>query len=155
MSPALVIGHPTTLVVSLLLIPVVLLLAVVLPGNKFLPLASLAGMFYLFPAVLPITKGNVVKTFIIGLVALICGLYFVTNIANAFTMAANSVAALHPEDASVRIPEGFSAGAALDFASSLMCWAWYHVFASIKFAPIAVSLAMAYLLIWNRKKNKQ
>jgi PTS system galactitol-specific IIC component len=99
MSPALVIGHPTTLVVSLLLIPVVLLLAVVLPGNKFLPLASLAGMFYLFPAVLPITKGNVVKTFIIGLVALICGLYFVTNIANAFTMAANSVAALHPEDA--------------------------------------------------------
>ncbi|MDY4528102.1 MAG: PTS transporter subunit IIC, partial [Parabacteroides sp.] len=32
MSPALVIGHPTTLVVSLLLIPVTLVLAVVLPG---------------------------------------------------------------------------------------------------------------------------
>ena len=64
MSPALVIGHPTTLVVSLLLIPVVLLLAVVLPGNKFLPLASLAGLFYLFPVVLPITRGNVLKTFL-------------------------------------------------------------------------------------------
>ena len=125
MSPALVIGHPTTLVVSLLLIPVVL----------------------------PITKGNVVKTFIVGLVALICGLYFVTNIADAFTMAANSVAALHPEDASVRIPEGFSAGAALDFASSLMCWVWYHVFVNIKLAPVIASLAMAYLLVWNRKKN--
>ena len=49
MSPALVIGHPTTLVVSILLIPVILFLSVVLPGNKFLPLASLAGMFYLFP----------------------------------------------------------------------------------------------------------
>ena len=36
MSPALVIGHPATLVVSLLLIPVTLLLAVVLPGNEFL-----------------------------------------------------------------------------------------------------------------------
>ena len=59
MSPALVIGHPTTLVVSLLLIPTVLFLAVILPGNQFLPLASLAGMFYLFPMVLPITKGNV------------------------------------------------------------------------------------------------
>ena len=45
MSPALVIGHPTTLVVSLLLIPVTLALAVFLPGNEFLPLASLAGMF--------------------------------------------------------------------------------------------------------------
>ena len=59
MSPALVIGHPATLVVSLLLIPVTLLLAVVLPGNEFLPLASLAGMFYVFPLILPITKGNV------------------------------------------------------------------------------------------------
>ena len=35
MSPALVIGHPTTLVVSLLLIPFTLLLAVVLPANQF------------------------------------------------------------------------------------------------------------------------
>ena len=69
-------------------------------------------------------------------------------------MAANSVAALHPEDASVRIPEGFSAGAALDFASSLMCWVWYHVFVNIKLAPVIASLAMAYLLVWNRKKNK-
>ena len=75
MSPALVIGHPTTLVVSILLIPTVLIISVILPGNQFLPLASLAGMFYLFPIVLPYTKGNVVKTFIIGLVALIFGLY--------------------------------------------------------------------------------
>ena len=45
MSPALVIGHPTTLVVSLLLIPTALVVAVILPGNQFLPLASLAGMF--------------------------------------------------------------------------------------------------------------
>ena len=79
MSPALVIGHPTTLVVSILLIPTVLVVSVILPGNQFLPLASLAGMFYLFPIVLPYTKGNVVKTFIIGLVALIFGLYFVTD----------------------------------------------------------------------------
>lgn len=91
MSPALVIGHPTTLVVSLLLIPTVLFLAVVLPGNQFLPLASLAGMFYLFPIVLPFTKGNVVKTFVIGLVALIFGLYFVTDMAPDFTKAANAV----------------------------------------------------------------
>lgn len=153
MSPALVIGHPTTLVVSLLLIPVVLLLAVVLPGNKFLPLASLAGMFYLFPVVLPITKGNVIKTFLVGLVALIVGLYFVTNIAEAFTMAANSVAALHPEDASVRIPAGFSAGASLDFASSLLCWVFYHLFANLKIAGIAISIGViGALLRWNNKK---
>ena len=78
MSPALVIGHPTTLVASVILIPVILAIAVFLPGNQFLPLASLAGMFYLFPMILPFTKGNIVKTLIIGLVALIIGLYFFT-----------------------------------------------------------------------------
>ena len=91
MSPALVIGHPTTLVVSLLLIPVTLVIAVFLPGNEFLPLASLAGMFYVFPLMLPYTKGNVLKTFIIGLVVLIFGLLMVTNMAPYFTKAAHDV----------------------------------------------------------------
>ena len=95
------------------------------------------------------------KTFIVGLVALVCGLYFATNISEAFTAAANSVASMHPEDASVRIPEGFSAGAALDFASSIMCWVWYHVFVGNKFVAFAAGLLMAYLLIWNKKKNEK
>ena len=124
MSPALVIGHPTTLVVSIILIPVILALAVFLPGNQFLPLASLAGMFYLFPMVLPFTKGNVVKTLIIGLVALIVGLYFVTDMAPDFTMAANHVFAA-TQDKAAEIPEGFSGGA-LDFASSLFGWLIYR-----------------------------
>ena len=36
---------------ALLLTAVIILLAVILPGNEFLPLASLAGMFYVFPVV--------------------------------------------------------------------------------------------------------
>ena len=40
MSPALVIGHPTTLVASLILIPLALLMAVVLPGNEFYQLVN-------------------------------------------------------------------------------------------------------------------
>ena len=153
MSPALVIGHPTTLVVSLLLIPVALVLAVILPGNQFLPLASLAGMFYLFPAVLPITKGNVLKTFIIGLVALTVGLYFVTNLAPFFTSAAHFVAGIHPDDASVRIPEGFGLGAALDFASSLFCWAIFHLCHTLKYVGVAIMVVIALgMAIWNRRR---
>ena len=127
MSPALVIGHPTTLVVSILLIPVILVLAAFLPGNKFLPLASLAGMFYLFPCVLPITKGNVPKTLAIGLVALVCGLFFVTNLTPAFTKA---VAAANCDG--IAVPAGFEGGAALDFASAFWCWAIYHLTVSFK-----------------------
>ena len=149
MSPALVIGHPTTLVVSILLIPVILFLSVVLPGNKFLPLASLAGMFYLFPCVLPITKGNVPKTFIVGLVALVCGLFFVTNLTPAFTKA---IAAANCDG--IAVPNGFEGGAALDFASAFWCWTVFHLTVTLKWfgAVLAGLLAIAMCII-NRNRN--
>ncbi len=152
MSPALVIGHPATLVVSLLLIPVIIVLAVVLPGNEFLPLASLAGMFYLFPLVLPFTKGNVFKTFIVGLVVLVLGVYFVTNLAPAFTLAAQDVYA-QTQDAAVKIPEGFSNAAALDFASSPFSWIIYHLTVSLKYIGVAVLVFFTGAMMWiNHRK---
>ena len=151
MSPALVIGHPTTLVVSLLLIPVTLVLAIALSktGNQFLPLASLAGMFYVFVMVLPYTKGNVVKTFIIGLVAVTIGLYFVTDMAPAFTDAANMVYAT-THDNSAKIPEGFQAGA-LDFASSLFGYVIFACGEYLKWIGMGVlTLITIAMVVWNR-----
>ncbi len=139
MSPALVIGHPTTLVVSILLIPAILFLSVALPGNKFLPLASLAAMFYLFPCVLPVTKGNVVKTFVVGLVALVCGLYFVTDLTPAFTKA---IAAANVDG--ITVPQGFDGGASVDFAAAFWCWTLFHLTVTFKWIGAAV-LAVAAL----------
>ena len=151
MSPALVIGHPTTLVVSLLLIPVTLGLAVVLPGNEFLPLASLAGMFYVFVMVLPFTKGNVVKTFIVGLVAIAIGLWFVTDMAPAFTQAAHTVFEQTGDNAA-KIPEGFEAGA-IDFASSLFGWVIYKCVNNLQWIGMGVlSVFTLGMMWWNRKR---
>ena len=152
MSPALVIGHPTTLVCSVILIPVILAIAVFLPGNQFLPLASLAGMFYLFPMILPYTKGNVVKSLIIGLVALIVGLYFVTDMAPAFTLAADQVYKTDPTASAAKIPEGFEGGA-LDFASSLF---GYVIFACVKYLKWigmgVLTLITLGMVVWNRRR---
>ena len=151
MSPALVIGHPTTLVASLILIPLTLALAVVLPGNQFLPLASLAGMFYVFVMVLPYTKGNVVKTIIIGLIAVGIGLYFVTDMAPAFSKAAQEVFAQTGDPAS-KIPEGFQAGA-LDFASSLFGWVIYACVNYLKWIGAGVlTIITICMMLWNRKR---
>ena len=155
MSPALVIGHPTTLVVSLLLIPVTILLAVLLPGNQFLPLASLAGMFYVFPLVLPITKGNVLKSFIVGLVALTVGLYFVTNLAPYFTQAAHDAYAMTvakgSPDGALKIPDGFEGGA-LDFASSIFSWVIFHLTYSFKYIGAGILVVgTGILMMWNRR----
>lgn len=151
MSPALVIGHPTTLVVSLFLIPVALGLAVVLPGNEFLPLASLAGLFYVFVMVLPFTKGNVVKTFIVGLVTLAIGLYFVTDMAPDFTKAAQAVYQQTGDNAA-RIPEGFEAGA-LDFASSLFGWVIYKCLNNLKWIGMGILIVFTFaMMLFNRRR---
>ncbi len=156
MSPALVIGHPTTLVVSVLLIPVILVLAVVLPGNQFLPVASLAGIFYVFPMILPYTKGNVVKTFIIGLIAMVVGLYFVTSMAPDFTLAANDVFKT-TGDTSAKIPfikEGvqYDAGA-LDFASSLLSFVIYACVKYLRWIGMGVlTLITLAMMAWNRMR---
>lgn len=149
MSPALVIGHPTTLVVSLLLIPVTLAFAVFLPGNQFLPLASLAGMFYVFPLVLPFTRGNVIKTFIVGLIVIVMGLYMVTNLAPWFTLAAKDVFAA-TGDSAVAIPEGFDGGS-LDFASSPLAWVIFQCTENLKWigSGLLVLVTMG-MMLWNR-----
>lgn len=149
MSPALVIGHPTTLVVSLLLISVTLLLAVVLPGNEFLPLASLAGMFYVFPLIIPFTKGNVLKTFVIGLLILTAGLYMVTNLAPAFTLAAKDVYTA-TGDVAVNIPAGFQGGS-LDFASSPLAWIIYQCTQNLKWLGAGILVVLTSgMMWWNR-----
>lgn len=152
MSPALVIGHPTTLIVSLLLIPVTLVLAVVLPGNQFLPLASLAGMFYVFVMVLPYTNGNVVKSFIVGLVVIAVGLLFVTWMADNFTSAAQMVSAARPDDQAVKVPEGFKAGS-LDFASSPIAFLIYGCMKYLNYIGAGVLTVITIILLaWNRKQ---
>ena len=146
MSPALVIGHPVTLVVTILLIPVLLFISVVLPGNKFLPLTSLAGLFYVFPLVLPITKGNVLKTFIIGLILMVGANYMITNLSGIFTESVVQVTG-------DKYTTGQQVGA-IDFAGSPLTWAIYQLTANLKLVgSIALGVVTLGLVLWNRKRN--
>ena len=147
MSPALVIGHPTTLVVSLLLIPAILFLSIVLPGNKFLPLTSLAGLLYIFPLVLPITKGNVLKTFIVGLLMLVLGNYLITGLAMVFTevvLASESYKQVVPTDTLV---------GSIDFTGSPLNWVIYQLMNMKATGIIALTLSTLALVYSNRKRN--
>ena len=107
-------------------------------------------MFYVFPLILPITKGNVLKSFIIGLVILAIGLYFVTDLAPYFTQAAHDVYA-KTQDAAVNIPAGFEGGA-LDFAASPFSWAIFHLTYSFKWIGSGILVLITlFLMILNRR----
>lgn len=146
MTPALVIGHPTTLVVSLLLVPIILFLSVIVPGNEFLPLASLSGLIYIFPLVLPYTKGNVLRSLIVGLVTLVLGVLSATSLAAIFTKAVKVVQAS-------LIPAGTASVASIDFAASPLAWIVYQFTANLAIVgPIVIGLATLALMLYNRKK---
>ena len=145
MTPALVIGHPTTLFCSLLLIPIILFLAVIIPGNQFLPLASLSGLIYIFPLVLPYTKGNVLRTFLTGLISMVFGVLSATMLAGIFTTAVKIV---HQSF----IPAGTSSVASIDFAASPLAWVVYELTANTTVIGVAVIIIITFgLMLWNRK----
>ncbi len=151
MSPAVVIAHPSNVAASLPLIPAILILAVVLPGNRFLPIASIAGVFYIFPLMLPFTKGSVAKALIAGIIAIGAGLYMVTDMAPAFSVATANVSAL-TSDAAAAVPEGFQGGS-LDFGASPLAWAIYLCAANLRYLGAGILvLASCALMWWNRRR---
>ncbi len=58
---AALLGHPSVMASAVILYPLIVLLAIVLPGNILLPIASLAIVPYWCGAVAPQLKGNVFR----------------------------------------------------------------------------------------------
>ena len=81
MDAALTVGHPTIMSTSLLLVPISLLLALVLPGNKVLPFGDLAFFAFAICLMIPYFKGNIVRA-LVG-----CSLYVVTTLYMATWLA--------------------------------------------------------------------
>lgn len=84
---AVLLGHPAVMASSVILFPVLVLLAAILPGVNMLPIASLAVVPFWAGAVVPYTKGNVVKTVIVLMVYAIPFMYLSTWSAPAHTQA--------------------------------------------------------------------
>lgn len=92
-----------------------------------------------------------VKTLVTGLLTLIIGLYFVTDMAPDFTLAANTVYQV-TGDATAHIPDGF-AGGALDFASSLFGWVIYKLTCHIEYIGAALLAALTIgMMLYNRHR---
>ncbi|MDQ2086726.1 PTS transporter subunit IIC [Herbivorax sp. ANBcel31] len=88
---AVIIGLPSVVVTSILLIPVSLALAFILPGVRFIPLGDLVNLVVIASLLCVATKGNVVRSFLIGIPIVILHLYLASNMAYLYTRLAGSV----------------------------------------------------------------
>jgi galactitol PTS system EIIC component len=84
---AVLLGHPAVMASAVILFPLSVALAAILPGVQMLPIASLAVIPFWAGAVVPYTKGNVIKTVIVLVVYSLPFMYFSTLTTVAHTEA--------------------------------------------------------------------
>ena len=87
MDTALIVGNPSVIAPALLLIPVMVILAVILPGNKVMPLGDLSQFVFFIACMVPVFNGNIIRTWLTSVILFGGGLY----IASWMTPATNEV----------------------------------------------------------------
>lgn len=90
MDAALSVGHPAVLSSSLLLVPITILLAVILPGNTTLPFGDLATIPFLVCLMAAVFGGNIIRTVIGGSIYMVTILYITSWVAPLVTESAKA-----------------------------------------------------------------
>ena len=144
LDSAVGVGHPTCLTVSLILVPLSVLLAVILPGNTVLPMADLAVLPYIFVLVVPLVNGNGFRTLITGILCLVFGFYIATDLAPMITTVAKAV--------NFAIPNGATTISSICDGANPLTWVLVRCnnFGAVGVA-IFVIIALA-LAVLNRKR---
>lgn len=90
MDSALSVGHPAVLSSSLLLVPITILLAVILPGNTTLPFGDLATIPFVVCLMSAVFNGNIIRTVVGGTIYMTSILYITSWASPLVTMAAKA-----------------------------------------------------------------
>ena len=111
MDAALATGSPAALSTGLLMVPITLLIAVLLPGNRVLPFADLATIPFFAALVVPTRKGNILHSVIALTVVITFALWMATDYAPVMTKMAEGV---------VKFPKGASQISNFDTGGNLL-----------------------------------
>jgi PTS system galactitol-specific IIC component len=150
LDSAIGIGHPICLTCALILVPVSIFLAVILPGNRMLPFADLAVIPYIFVLIIPITKGDFVKSLIIGAVVMIVMFYCGSSLVELLMTTAQSA------DPGTYVPMALAGNfSSICDGSNPLTWAMINL-AKLQWLGILILLAISVLLAaWNRSLIKK
>ena len=120
LDAAVAVGHPAVIATALVLVPITLFLAVILPGNQVLPFGDLATICFYVAFIVGAAKGNIVHSVIAGTVVMALGLLMATNIASFHTQMATM--------AHFTMPEGTSTISSLDMGGNFLNWIVIKIF---------------------------
>lgn len=147
LDSAVSVGHPVTLTVSLLMIPVILGLAAIVPGNGFLPFASLTGLPFAFVLVTAVCRGDALRTLITAIITLTGSLYIATDLAPLITDVAR--------ESGFSIPESTTSIGSIDYSGAILPWLIVRSFRLKEGMIVMLSLVTFFLVILNYKMIKK
>ncbi|NLJ10403.1 MAG: PTS galactitol transporter subunit IIC [Treponema sp.] len=148
MDTGFLMKNPSVIVTGMLLMPISLALAFILPGNQVLPAGDLPNLMSIFSIIALISGGNVIRAVIISIPVIISFLYIATSLGPLITELAQKAGTL----------TGVSEGSALivssftDGGNPVRFWI-FELFRANVPALIGI-LPMAFLLWFAYKKSK-
>ncbi len=139
-------GEPNTLVTGTILIPIMLGLAFVLPGNTFLPMVDLVALPYMVETFVCVSHGNIAKSIVMGAIWFSIGLVLSSQLAPTFTQVAIEAGFAMPE------------GGVYIMAFGIMCHPFmlgiYFAFLTQNPIIIGAIIVIYFVLYFLFKKNK-
>ena len=87
LDASLAVGDSGVSAVALLLVPTMVLLSVILPGNTVLPMLDLLNVCFYIACMLPVFRGNVFRAWVGSTLCLGSGLWIASYLAPATTLA--------------------------------------------------------------------
>jgi len=145
-DPAVFFGEGSNLAAGLVLIPIMLLIAIIQPGNRMLPLADLAAMPFMVIGITAVMRGNIFGIVVTGAIWYTLGQALNSTILEIFTKAAAAAGVAEAQ------------GGALISAWSLGVvpygWLGYKAF-SMGPALIAVAVVVYLIIYYFFRKHKE
>lgn len=120
LDAAVALGHPAVISTALILVPVTILIAVILPGNAVLPFGDLATIPFIVAFIVGAARGNIVHSVIVGAIMIAISLYIATDLAPMFTQMA--------VDIDFNMPENSAMISSIDQGGNIVHWVIYKVF---------------------------
>lgn len=101
---AVAVGNPAIISTALLLTPISVFIAFVLPGNEVLPLGDLANLAVMASMIALASRGNIFRTVLAAIPVIIADLWIATKIAPFITGMAKDVNFKFAEGSSGQVP---------------------------------------------------
>lgn len=89
-------GEPATIISGIILIPIMVAISFILPGNRTLPVVDLIAIPFMVESMVAISKGNIVKVILNGVIWFSLGLYASSWLAPIYTEAVASYGTILP-----------------------------------------------------------